>query len=60
MVDGLGFTLVRNFSIADCSILVSSKGKRGNSTGSDDICDVDWQSSEVEAESDKYVEKIFK
>ena len=38
--DGLGFTLVGNFSITDCLILVSSKGKQGNSTGSDDIhCD---------------------
>ena len=40
LVDGLDFSLVRHFSIAGCSILVSSKGKQGNSTGSDDIhCD---------------------
>ena len=61
LVDGLGFTLVTNFSITDCSILVSSKGKQGNCTSSDDIhCDshgdVDWQSNEVEAECDKSVE----
>ena len=68
LVDGLGFTLVRHFSIADCLILVSSKGKQGNSTGSDDIhcdlhSDVDWQSNEVDAECDKSVEneqQIFK
>ena len=40
LVDGLGFTLIRNFPIADCSILVSSKDKQGNTTGSDDThCD---------------------